>query len=113
MSYYLAYMKVITTSALRKNLARYLDEVALKGERIVVARNSDEGDGLGVMIVPLATIEDGEDLEGASELDETEYLLSNPANAARLRESIAQDRAGFRVIPDQGIFDEEPSSQSA
>ena len=88
-------MKAITASALRKNLARYLDEVVEKGERIVIPRNVEEGDGRGVMIVPL---------EEADELDATEYLLASPANAERLRRSIAAARAGQTVAYDADVL---------
>ena len=35
----------------------------------------------------------------ASNIDETTYLLQNPANAAHLMESIAQLKAGAKVLP--------------
>lgn len=38
-------------------------------------------------------------LEDYNAMKETHYLLSNPANSARLMESIAQDRAGEYVQP--------------
>ena len=91
-------MKAITASALRKNLARYLDEVVEKGERIVIPRNVEEGDGRGVMIVPL---------EEADELDTTEYLLASPANAARLRQSISQARAGRTIAYDVDVLQDD------
>ena len=79
---------MITATALRKDLERYLDNVVEDGERIIVERNVEEGDGRGVMIVPSL----GE--TAADEMDATEWLLSSPERAARLRESIAQARRG-------------------
>ena len=78
---------MITATALRKDLERYLDNVVEDGERIIVERNVEEGDGRGVMTVPLGET-------AADEMDATEWLLSSPERAARLRESIAQARRG-------------------
>ena len=45
-----------------------------------------------------ATASAGE--SGSRQMDETEFLLSSPENAGRLRESIAQIRAGKVVTVD-------------
>ena len=93
MPYYLAYMKAITASALRKNLARYLDEVVEKGERIVIPRNVEEGDGRGVMIVPLEEADDyfSDDEDGTGTSAQA-FFETHPGEAARIRQSIAEDR---------------------
>ncbi len=75
-------MKAITATALRDNLDRYLEDVALRGERIVIARDGDEGDDRGVLLMPL------------DEIDETEYLLSSEANRRALMESLEQAKRG-------------------
>jgi antitoxin YefM len=82
-------MPVETTySSLRGNLAAYLDQVTDDREVVIVRRRGQRDVAL------IAADELGSLLE-------TTHLLSSPANARRLRESLAElDRgAGFPVSP--------------
>jgi antitoxin YefM len=74
-------MKIASTSNFRKNIKRYIDEVDQDQEPLVVTRSDD----VTVVVLPLATF---------NSYAETDYLLSNPANAARLRRSVEDARAG-------------------
>jgi antitoxin YefM len=68
-------MKVTNVSDFRKNLKTYIDNVADNSDTLIV-----NGNGKTVVIISL---------DDYNSLDETSYLLSNPANAKALNESIA------------------------
>ncbi|MBK8090481.1 MAG: type II toxin-antitoxin system prevent-host-death family antitoxin [Verrucomicrobiaceae bacterium] len=74
-------MTAITSSKLRKNLAQTLTRVRENREAVVI----EHGDHGSVVMIPLEEYES---------MNETEYLLRNPANASRLLESVAQLKAG-------------------
>ncbi|CAG0963251.1 MAG: type II toxin-antitoxin system prevent-host-death family antitoxin [Rhizobiaceae bacterium] len=74
-------MSYVTFTDLRNNLATHLDRVELDRKELVVTRQNHEP----VVIVSLA------EWEG---MKETLHLLSTPANAERLRASIAELDAG-------------------
>jgi antitoxin YefM len=73
---YIVPMKTMSTTALRANLASVLDQVTDDHVPVLVTRNG----GKPVVVVSL---------EDWNQMDETTYLLSTPANAIRLRESLA------------------------
>ena len=76
-------MQTIPYSRLRRKLEALLDQVATDGQPLVITR------GRGKPAVVLAPFEDFVSWE------ETFHLLRSPANAARLRESIAEfDKTG-------------------
>lgn len=74
-------MDAITYTAARANLANTMDRVCDNHEPIIITRNSQQA---VVMI----------SLDDYNALEETAYLLRNPANARRLLESIAQLESG-------------------
>lgn len=88
-------MDVLTYSDTRARLKEVMDRVVEDHRPVVVARKR----GQSVVIVSL---------EDWQAMDETAYLLSSPANARRLRESIAELDAGggIQVEPDArtGMF---------
>jgi antitoxin YefM len=74
-------MTYVSSSELRQNLARYLDEASASRAPVVVTRQGGES------VVMIA--------EGEYEsIMETIHLLRSPANAARLFDSIAEAEAG-------------------
>jgi antitoxin YefM len=74
-------MQAITLKDAKRNLSRLVEQVLADAEpRIVV---TDEG--AQVVVMPL---------DEFNSWKETLYLLSNPANAAHLRRSIAQAESG-------------------
>lgn len=84
-------MTYVSFSELRANMASHLDRVLSDRTELVVKRGKKEP----VVILPLA------ELEG---LRETLHLLSTDANAAHLRESMAQLDRGEVVafeLPDE------------
>ena len=76
-------MTHVTYSELRQNLARYLDEATDSRAPIVVTR---QGGKEPVVFMALSEFEGWQ---------ETVHLLSSPANAAILLESIGQLEAGL------------------
>jgi antitoxin YefM len=70
-------MDVLTYSETRDKLAEVMDKVVRDKAPVVVTRPQNEA----VVIVSLADW---------TALEETVHLLSSPANAARLREAIAE-----------------------
>ena len=74
-------MGSITYSKLRQNLASVLDKVHEDRISMVIERRN----GKPVMLVPVDEYES---------LQETRYLTRSPANAKRLRQSIAEAAAG-------------------
>ena len=74
-------MGYVTLTELRANMAKHFDKVEQDRTELVVTRQNHEP----VVIMPLA------ELEG---LRETLHLLSSPANAERLRQSIAELDSG-------------------
>lgn len=76
-------MRTISFSESRANYAKTLDSVVDDSEEVVITRSGKES----VVIVGL---------DDYRSLQETAYLLRNPANAARLLNSIArlEDGAG-------------------
>ena len=75
-------MRTTSYSELRKNLAAALDRVSADHEPVVITR--DKGKPAAVLM----------SLEDFASWQETDYLLRSPANAARLREAIAELDAG-------------------
>ncbi len=69
-------MLVANISEVRKNLKHYVDSVADNNDTLVI-----NGNGKTVIMISL---------DDYNRWDETQYLLSSPANAKELRESIAQ-----------------------
>lgn len=83
----LSKMGYVTLTELRANMAKHFDKLEQDRTELVVTRQNHEP----VVIMPLA------ELEG---LRETLHLLSTPANAERLRQSIAELDAGKGVERD-------------
>ena len=77
-------MDAITYSAARANLAATMDRVCNDHEALIITRNSEQS------VVMLS-------LEDFQALEETAYLLRNPANAKRLLAATEQLRAGKGV----------------
>lgn len=74
-------MNVTSISDFRKDIKRYVDEVDQDQEPLIVTRS----DGVTVAVLPLRVY---------NSYTETDYLMSNPANAEHLRRSMAEARAG-------------------
>ena len=74
-------MDAITYSAARANLASTMDRVCNDHEALIITRNGQQS------VVMLS-------LEDYQALEETAYLLRNPANAKRLLSATAQLTAG-------------------
>ncbi len=77
-------MKTLSSTDLRKNLSKMMDQVNDDHEPIVVTRTN------GKPAVLLS-------LEDYDSLDETTYLLSSKANRKALRQAILEDEAGNQV----------------
>lgn len=78
-------MRILSSTELRANLAKVLDQVADDHAPVIIHRST----GKPVVLVSL------EDWEA---MDETTYLLSSPANAAHLRRALADAKAGKGVV---------------
>ncbi len=74
-------MDVISYSAARANLASTMDRVCNDHEPLIITRNGEQS------VVMLS-------LEDFQALEETAYLLRNPANARRLLAAVNQLNAG-------------------
>lgn len=81
-------MDAITYSAARANLAKTMDRVCDDHEPLIITRNGDQQS-----VVMLS-------LEDYKALEETAYLLRNPANARRLLSAAAQLASGQGVERD-------------
>ena len=77
-------MDAITYSAARANLATTMDRVCNDHEALIITRNGEQS------VVMLS-------LEDFQALEETAYLLRNPANAKRLLAAVEQLSAGKGV----------------
>jgi antitoxin YefM len=77
-------MDAITYSAARANLASTMDRVCNDHEALIITRNGEQA------VVMLS-------LEDFKAMEETAYLLRNPANAKRLTSAVAQLNAGQGV----------------
>ena len=77
-------MDAITYSAARANLASTMDRVCNDHEALIITRNGEQS------VVMLS-------LEDFQALEETAYLLRNPANAKRLLTAVGQLNAGKGV----------------
>ena len=80
-------MDAITYSAARANLATTMDRVCNDHEALIITRN-------GAQSVVMLSLEDFQALE------ETAYLLRNPANVKRLLAAVEQLSAGKGVARD-------------
>ena len=76
-------MKAVTITALRSNMKAYFDAVSASAEILIIPRNNRDEDAVVVM-----------SLAEYNALKETEYLLSNRANAQHLMDSMDQMEAG-------------------
>ena len=77
-------MDAISYSSARANLARTMDRVCEDHEALIITRNGEQA------VVMLS-------LEDYQALEETAYLLRNPANARRLLSATTQLGAGKGV----------------
>ncbi len=77
-------MTVVSLAKARRDLGSLFDDVIASGEARVITRRG----GAAAVVMPRAAY---------SSLKETAYLLSSPANAAHLAESIEDLRQG-RVV---------------
>ena len=84
-------MRTTSSTELRKNLAKMMDEVNEDHTPYVVTR----GNGKPVVMMSL---------DDYNSMDETAYLLSSPENAKRLRESVARIQKGEFV--QHGLIEE-------
>ena len=74
-------MEAISYTAARQNLAQTMDKVIAGHDTVIITRQKA---GAVVMM----------SLEDYNSMEETMYLLGNPANARHLRESLAELKAG-------------------
>jgi len=78
-------MKIVTEQEASTDLARLADEVFVTHAPVIIAR----ADGRSVVLLSLDDYESRND---------TEYLLSSPANAARLMDAVAafESKQGYQ-----------------
>ena len=81
---YVTFMKTLSSTELRANLASVMDQVIDDHEPVIVTRAK----GRPVVMVSL---------EDWASMDETTYLLASPANRSALLASMAQLDAGRSV----------------
>ena len=74
-------MDAITYTDLRQNLKTYMDKVINDNDPIIITRKNSEN------VVLMSVLE-------YNSLIETNYLLSNEANAEHLKKSITQHKSG-------------------
>jgi antitoxin YefM len=74
-------MDAITYTDLRQNLKTYMDKVIQDNDPLIITRKNHEN-------VVLISVDE------YNSLLETNYLLSNEANAAHLKKSITQHKSG-------------------
>lgn len=74
-------MHAVNYTAARKNLASMMDSVCRDCTPVIITKNND----CAVVMISLADYE---------AMNETDYLLRNPANAEHLRKSIDSFRRG-------------------
>ena len=79
-------MRTTTASDFRKNLAKELDRVHEDREPLIIVRT---GGKPAAVLIPL---------EEFGSWEETNYLLSSPENAKRLRGGIAEFEAGGGTV---------------
>ena len=84
-------MNAITYTDLRQNLKNYMDKVIQDNSPLIVTRKNKKN-------VILISVDE------YNSLIETNYLLSNEANAEHLKKSIAQHKSG--KIKPRKLFDE-------
>ncbi|MDF1577604.1 MAG: type II toxin-antitoxin system prevent-host-death family antitoxin [Desulfobulbales bacterium] len=80
-------MQAITYSEARHDLKNVMDEACSNHEPVLITRRRGES-------VVLLSLDDYESIM------ESEYLLSSPANAARLMQSLEESRTGQRTPMD-------------
>ncbi|MGB4908286.1 MAG: type II toxin-antitoxin system prevent-host-death family antitoxin [Tabrizicola sp.] len=78
-------MKTLSSTELRANLSAVMDQVNDDHEPVIIHRAK----GKPVVMVSL---------EDWASMDETTYLLANPANRAELLQAIAESREGKVVV---------------
>ena len=83
-------MQAVTLKEAKRNLERLLTQVLDDAEPTIVVLET----GQQVVLVPF---------DEYTAWQETRYLLSNPANAAHLRQSIAEAQAG--TMQEQELLD--------
>lgn len=93
-------MKTATVTEFRQKMKEHLNEIQNDQDFLVLT-------GPRKMDFVVLT------LEAFNAMEETAHLLSNPANTARLMESIAQDKAGNVVVKELGLIAEQPSRRKA
>jgi antitoxin YefM len=74
-------MNAISYTTLRQNMKSYMDKVIQDNDPLIITRKNDQN-------VVLISIDE------YNSLIETNYLLSNEANAEHLKKSIAQHKSG-------------------
>jgi len=74
-------MNVTTISEFRKNSKKYVDQIIDSQDILIIARSN----GQSIVAMPL---------DQYNSMTETEYLLSNPVNADRLRKGIIEAKSG-------------------
>lgn len=80
-------MQAITYSKARHDLKNVMDEACSNHEPVLITRRRGES-------VVLLSLDDYESIM------ESEYLLSSPANATRLMQSLEESRSGKRTAMD-------------
>jgi len=80
-------MQAVTYSEARQGLKNFMDAACANHEPVLITRRKNES-------VVLISLEDYESIV------ESEYLLSSPANAAHLMQSIQEAQAGKRTSLD-------------
>ena len=97
-------MRALTVSAFRKHLKRHLDAVVEDQEIIVIPRDNGDGDGEGVVVMPLSHY---------SRYSETDRINASPVNRERLL--AAKDRLdrGEGVTMEPSDYDDRVGSRGA
>lgn len=82
-------MRALTVSAFRKNLKKHLDAVVDDREIIIIPRDNGDGDGEGVVVMPLSQYE---------VVSETDRIKMSPTNHKKLLAAIEQLNAGHYTV---------------